>query len=77
MKEKVTVDFQACKECGYCSLVCPKAVFEKGTEYNARGYQAFLAVHPEQCIRCRKCFYACPDFAISVNGEENRNEKSI
>ncbi len=72
MNEKVVVDFAACKECGYCSIVCAKNVFEKGKEYNARGYQAFAAVHPERCIGCQKCFYACPDFAISVNREDNK-----
>lgn len=72
MAEKVTVDFQACKECGYCSIVCPKQVFEKGKEYNRRGYQAFIAAHPEACIGCQKCFYACPDFAISLQREEKR-----
>lgn len=67
--EKVTVDFNSCKECGYCKQVCPRQVFEKGKDYNARGYQAFVAVRPEDCVGCEKCFYACPDFAISVNKE--------
>ena len=73
MSRKVVVDFQACKECGYCSIVCPREVFEKGTEYNARGYQSFIVAHPEQCIGCRKCFYACPDFAISVDEEADES----
>jgi NAD-dependent dihydropyrimidine dehydrogenase PreA subunit len=67
MTEKVTVDFNACKECGYCSMVCPKQVFSKGKEYNSRGYLAYVAVNADSCIGCEKCFYACPDFAISVN----------
>lgn len=65
--EKVTVDFQACKECGYCAQVCPKGVFAKGKEYNGRGYQAYEAVKPAECIGCERCFYACPDFAISLS----------
>lgn len=72
MNEKVTVDFNACKECGYCSMVCPKQVFAKGKDYNSRGYQAFQAVHPEECVGCLKCFYACPDFAITVNQEDKK-----
>ncbi len=69
---KVTVDFEACKECGYCRIVCPKNVFEKGTEYNNRGYLAFVASGADECIGCRKCFYACPDFAISIE-QKGRN----
>jgi NAD-dependent dihydropyrimidine dehydrogenase PreA subunit len=64
--KKVSVDFNACKECGYCSLVCPQKIFEKGTEYNSRGYLAYVTVNDEKCVGCKKCFYACPDFAISL-----------
>lgn len=67
--EKVVVDFEACKECGYCRAVCPKNVFAKGSAFNAKGYQAFIAANPQECVGCMKCFYACPDFAISINRE--------
>lgn len=76
MSEKVSVDFNACKECGYCSIVCPRDVFEKGSEYNGRGYLAYTAAHPENCIGCLKCFYACPDFAVTVR-KESSHEKDL
>ncbi len=80
--EKVEVDFQACKECGYCMAVCPKGVFEKGQEFNDKGFRAYLAKNPDSCVGCGKCFYACPDFAISlikfeINTGGTEYEKSI
>ncbi|MGN0649477.1 MAG: ferredoxin family protein [Oscillospiraceae bacterium] len=76
-QEKVLIDFEACKECGYCRIVCPKNVFEKGDEFNAKGYRAFAAVNPQGCIGCMRCFYACPDFAITVNKGGDTDEKSV
>lgn len=76
-QQKVTVDFEACKECGYCKIVCPKGVFEKGAQFNAKGYRAFVPANPESCIGCMKCFYACPDFAVSINKGDDTDEKCV
>jgi NAD-dependent dihydropyrimidine dehydrogenase PreA subunit len=76
-KYDVRIDFQACKECGYCQLVCGQNVYAKGTQFNGRGYRSYQAVNPEACVGCNKCFYACPDFAISITDlravKERRN----
>ncbi len=64
--ENVEIDFKACKECGYCMAVCPKNLFEKGQEFNDKGFRAYRVVRPQDCVGCTKCFYACPDFAISL-----------
>ena len=34
----IKIDFQRCKECGYCINFCPKKVLSKGTAVNKRGY---------------------------------------
>ncbi len=70
MSAKVQVDFEACKECGYCRVVCPKGVFAPGERFNAKGYKAFEAVNADACVGCMQCFYACPDFAITVKKQE-------
>jgi NADPH-dependent glutamate synthase beta subunit-like oxidoreductase len=62
----VEVDGSACKDCGYCAEVCRLEVFSHANYFNERGYRPYVAVHPERCIGCLACFYACPDFAISV-----------
>jgi NAD-dependent dihydropyrimidine dehydrogenase PreA subunit len=50
-------------------------VFEKGKKFNAKGYQPYIPVNPKNCVGCLNCFYACPDFAISV--EKNTDEKIV
>lgn len=62
----VTLDPEACKECGYCAMVCPKDLFRRGETFNEKGYQAYQVVNPEKCIGCWQCFFACPDFAIDL-----------
>lgn len=62
----VQLDREACKECGYCASVCQMEVFSPGTRFNTKGYRAFEAKHPENCVGCQKCFYNCPDFCIDI-----------
>ncbi|MDR1945931.1 MAG: AMP-binding protein [Desulfovibrio sp.] len=62
----VHLDFEACKACGYCALVCSGNVFDKGADMNKKGRRAYLAARPEACTGCRRCFYMCPDFCLEV-----------
>lgn len=62
----IAVDPEGCKECGYCSEVCPRGVFVQGTDFNAKGYRPVQAVHAEKCVGCQRCFFACPDFSIDI-----------
>jgi ferredoxin len=62
----VTVDLGACKACGYCRDACSLGVFQRSTNFNERGYQPMEAAGSDRCVGCLRCFYACPDFAISV-----------
>ncbi len=72
---KVEVDGQACKACGYCIEVCPANVFARTAGFNGRGYRPVAAERAAGCIGCRRCFFACPDFAIDITalpaGEEH------
>lgn len=62
----VEVDGNGCKECGYCAHVCTLGVYAPASYFNDRGYKPMVAVHPEKCIGCLKCFFVCPDFSISI-----------
>ncbi len=62
----VEVDLAACKACGYCKDACGLGIFQQSKTFNDRGYQAMETVGGERCVGCLRCFYACPDFAISV-----------
>ena len=64
----VKIDFERCKECGYCIGFCPKHVLTKGTAVNKRGYVP--PVVGEGCIGCGTCARMCPDAAISVYKED-------
>jgi NADPH-dependent glutamate synthase beta subunit-like oxidoreductase len=62
----VTVDLAACKACGYCKDACGLGIFQRSKSFNERGYQPMEATASDRCVGCLRCFYACPDFAISV-----------
>jgi NADPH-dependent glutamate synthase beta subunit-like oxidoreductase/NAD-dependent dihydropyrimidine dehydrogenase PreA subunit len=64
----VELDFEGCKECGYCLSVCHMDVFSPGTRYNEKGYRAFEVKQPANCVGCMKCFYSCPDFCLEIKG---------
>ena len=64
----VEIDFERCKECGYCINFCPKQVLSKGTKVNRHGY--FPPVVGEGCIACGTCARMCPDAAICVFKED-------
>ena len=66
----VELDFEACKECGYCLDVCENEVFSPGSKFNPKGYRPMEVKNPENCIGCMKCFYNCPDFCITIKGVE-------
>lgn len=63
---RVEVDFKACKECGYCKEVCTLGIFNPANDFNDRGYRPMVATNTEKCVGCQKCFFVCPDFAISI-----------
>lgn len=63
---RVEVDGEACKDCGYCIEVCPQIIFRQADYLNAKGYRPVKVEETQQCIGCRRCFFACPDFAIDV-----------
>ena len=63
---KVEVDFKACKDCGYCQEVCSLGIFTPADGFNDRGYRPMQAVNSQRCVGCQKCFFVCPDFAISI-----------
>lgn len=70
----VQVDGQACKECGYCIEVCPQGIFSPANYFNDKGHKPVQAFSSEKCIGCQKCFFVCPDFAITIKEKQTEGE---
>jgi len=60
-----------CKECSYCVEVCGLGVFGPADKFNEKGYRPMEVQHPERCVGCQLCFYACPDFSIDVREKQS------
>jgi len=65
-KFEVVVNTENCKECGYCVEVCKVDSFGPADFFNEKGYRPMEKKSDDYCVGCRKCFYACPDFAIDI-----------
>ncbi len=65
--KKLVIKKDWCKGCGICVQFCPKQVLELNTHERA------VAARPEDCICCRLCELRCPDLAIEVIIEKDKN----
>ena len=63
---RVTVFANWCKGCGLCVAFCPKKVFEE----DAEGHP--VVAYPERCTVCNWCVIHCPDFAIVMRVEDEK-----
>jgi NADPH-dependent glutamate synthase beta subunit-like oxidoreductase len=63
---EVSLDGEACKECGYCEAVCGVNVFGPAEKYNEKGYRPEEVKSSDWCVGCFRCYFVCPDFAIDV-----------
>jgi NAD-dependent dihydropyrimidine dehydrogenase PreA subunit len=57
--EKISLDRDACIDCGACVSLCPVDALSMDKE-------AKLQLDEEKCIRCKACVQACPMKALSI-----------
>lgn len=65
---KISVHEGWCKTCGICIEFCPKDVLIP----NHQGKPVPKDI--DACIKCGLCELRCPDFAITVEGVEDKDE---
>ena len=53
-----------CKQCGICSALCPKQVLKQELG------EVPVVANIDECIGCKLCAMRCPDFAITVEVEQ-------
>jgi len=70
MSSKVIFDFERCKGCELCVIVCPKkiVIIDKNIT-NSKGYNPATISDISQCIACANCAKMCPDSVIKVEKE--------
>ncbi len=68
-KHNIEVYKSWCKRCGICVAFCPAGVLEQdesGVPY---------VKDPERCTGCQLCQLRCPDFAINVRSDRQKEGK--
>lgn len=67
--ERLTINSESCKACGYCIAQCPKKALSMTGPINRSGYTTTEVEH-EKCITCGVCFNVCPDYVYEIIIEE-------
>ncbi len=68
--KELSINQDWCKGCGICIAFCPKNVLELNDRERAS------AARPEDCIVCRLCEMRCPDLAIQITEEEQKEKEA-
>jgi len=64
---KISVRREWCKSCGICIEFCPKDVLVFDNQEKP------IPENIDACIKCGLCELRCPDFAITVEGVEEKD----
>jgi 2-oxoglutarate ferredoxin oxidoreductase subunit delta len=64
--KEIMINRTWCKGCRICVHFCPKQVLELDEKDKA------VAARPKDCICCMECELRCPDLAITVEIESNK-----
>jgi 2-oxoglutarate ferredoxin oxidoreductase subunit delta len=65
---------ERCKGCGFCVEYCPKDILELSSDFNAKGYHPPIVVDPKNCVHCQLCEMLCPEFAIYVVLQDEKEQ---
>lgn len=63
---RVDINRQWCKGCGYCIGACPQKALAFSDEVNCFGYR-YPVAEQSLCIGCGQCYVVCPDYALTIS----------
>lgn len=69
----VQIDEKLCKGCYFCIRFCPMGVFVRSELIGELGYNVARVEFPEKCTGCKACLLYCPDFAVAVEEETEKD----
>ena len=72
---EITLDW--CKGCELCIQRCPVDALELSDKLNKRGIYPPKLKEENECNFCKLCELICPDFAIVVVPEEDKDPEEI
>lgn len=68
---KLVIDYEKCKGCSMCVVVCPKKILEiNKSRLNLKGYNPVDIIDRASCISCAMCATMCPDCVITLTEEK-------
>ena len=63
--QKLKLNIERCKGCGYCVDACKQKALSQPGQLNKKGYSIVVA-DEETCIQCGMCYRLCPDCVFEI-----------
>lgn len=70
----IAINEKLCKGCMICVTICPQKVYSV-KEIAKEGRKMPFPAQADKCIYCKKCELFCPDFAITLKQEHEKQKK--
>jgi 2-oxoglutarate ferredoxin oxidoreductase subunit delta len=64
-ENKVKINKEKCKSCGYCVADCPRKALSFSGSLNEKGYN-YVQVDDALCVGCGTCYRVCPDCVFEI-----------